>query len=63
MKIRNLKKKLAAVAAAALLTFSIAPAPVADAGWAEIIAGGRVLSSPSDGRERGIGLGIVILPR
>ena len=32
-------------------------------GSSEIIAGGRVLNSPSDGRERGIGLGIVILPR
>ena len=32
-------------------------------GSSELIAGGRVLSSPSDGRERGIGLGIVILPR
>ncbi len=32
-------------------------------GSSELIAGGRVLNSPSDGRERGIGLGIVILPR
>ena len=32
-------------------------------GSSEIIAGGRVLNNPSDGRERGIGLGIVILPR
>ena len=32
-------------------------------GSSELIAGGRVLNSPSDGRERGIGLAIVILPR
>lgn len=32
-------------------------------GSSELLAGGRVLNNPSDGRERGIGLGIVILPR
>lgn len=32
-------------------------------GSSELVAGGRVLNNPSDGRERGIGLAIVIVPR
>ena len=32
-------------------------------GSSELLAGGRVLNRPSDGRERSIGLAIVILPR
>ena len=48
MTIKNLKKKAAALCAAALLSFSIAPVPSADAGIVEAVIGTAVMYQQVD---------------